>query len=101
MMNKDEAVKKAKEIERLLLALTEGGYCMFVNDGTVQFFHGANPPRDRFGMVKPDDAIYSCSPRMFQFTPPREGRPRNFLNFTIPLKGNKMHSTTNAPKRQL
>ena len=60
-----DAIKTFKAVERLLLEATKNGYCMFVNDGTVQFFKGANPPRNKWGMVEEQKALYSCDNMIF------------------------------------
>ena len=57
-----DAIKTFEAIEKLLIEVAKNGYCMFVNDGTGQFFKGANPPRNQYGMVVGDAATYSCYP---------------------------------------
>lgn len=59
-----DPLKTFKKVENLLLEATQNGYCMFVNDGTVQFFKGANPPRNKWGMVEEQKALYSCDIRI-------------------------------------
>ena len=48
-----------RRIEKALLELTEEGFSMFVNDGTVQFFKGS-PPRNRRGEVIAEKSCYNC-----------------------------------------
>ena len=52
--------RTVRSVERLLIEISRNGYCMFINDGTVQFFKGINPPRNKRGEVIADEAIYNC-----------------------------------------
>lgn len=60
-----DLLKTFKQIEKLLLEATRNRYCMFVNDGTVQFFKGVNPPRNKWGMVEEQKAVYTCDNKIF------------------------------------